>query len=144
MGTDRQPSAQDIRRLLAFLPRLYPERERSLAQWVGGDRGEDGTFPMPWPRYSEEVEAFFHLVGDQRCWLDYEYVPEESATLLSTESGVSNAGIPEIQKMLTYVLRGERFCDGFWEAMIREGHVRRLLERLAEIEREGLPEPQAC
>ncbi len=143
MGTDRQPDAQDIRKLVGFLPRLYPEEKQSLAQWVGGGRGEDGTLLMPWPQYIEEVEAFFDLVREQGCWLDYEYVPEESAELLSTDSGVSNAGIPEIQKMLTYVLRGERFCDGFWEAMIRDCHVRRILERLAEIEHEGFPESRA-
>ena len=32
--------------------------------------------------------------------------------------------------MLTYYVRGERFCDGHLDAMITEGHIRRLLERL--------------
>jgi len=36
--------------------------------------------------------------------------------------------------MLTYCVRGERFGDGDWGAMIEDGHVRRLLERLAEIQ----------
>ena len=33
---------------------------------------------------------------------------------------------------------GERFCDGWWGSMIEEAHVRRLLEYLVGIEREGL------
>jgi hypothetical protein len=35
--------------------------------------------------------------------------------------------------MLTYCVRGERFSDGHWGAMIEAGYVRRLLERLAEL-----------
>ena len=35
--------------------------------------------------------------------------------------------------MLTFCVRGERFCDGHWAAMIEGGQVRRLLERLAEL-----------
>ena len=36
--------------------------------------------------------------------------------------------------MLTYFVRGERFCDGHWGRLIEGGHVRRILERLAELE----------
>ena len=36
--------------------------------------------------------------------------------------------------MLTCVLRGERFSDGWWGHMIEAGYVRRILERLAELE----------
>ena len=92
---------------------------------------------MPWPEYNEVVSTFFDLVREQGCWLDYDYDPVETAKLFANETTVKHATIPEIRRMLTYIVRGERFCDGFWEGMIEEGHVRRLLERLAEIEREG-------
>ena len=39
--------------------------------------------------------------------------------------------------MLTFCVRGERFCDGHWAAMIEGGQVRRLLERLKEIRDAG-------
>jgi hypothetical protein len=29
------------------------------------------------------------------------------------------------------MVRGERFCDGHWAAMLEQGHLRRWLERLA-------------
>jgi hypothetical protein len=31
-------------------------------------------------------------------------------------------------------VRGERFNEGHWGAMIEQGYVRRLLERLAELQ----------
>ena len=70
--------------------------------------------------------------------MDRNYEPVEAVELLKDEVAVREATIPELQQMLTAVVRGERFCDGWWGSMIEDGHVRRLLERLAEIEREGL------
>ena len=40
------------------------------------------------------------------------------------------ATLSRIKTMMTYCLRGERFCDGHWDAMIGDGHIRRLFERL--------------
>ena len=38
--------------------------------------------------------------------------------------------------MLTYCVRGERFCDGFWGSAIESGKIRAILERLKEIQQE--------
>ncbi|MEI2789718.1 MAG: DUF6508 domain-containing protein [Steroidobacteraceae bacterium] len=46
---------------------------------------------------------------------------------------VRRASLDEIRTMLTYCVRGERFCDGHWGAQILGAHVRRLLERLVEL-----------
>ena len=135
--TKRQPDARDIRELVAFLPRLYGDERRPVAEWVRGRKAKEGALVIPWPKYNEDVEAFFHLLCKE-CWIDYEYVPEEAGRLLEDEAAVKKATIQEIQMMFTFVLRGERFCDGFWEGMIKDGHIRRLLERLKEIERQGI------
>lgn len=46
---------------------------------------------------------------------------------------VESADLKQIKTLLNYCVRGERFCDGFWARMIEDGHIRRILERLAEI-----------
>ena len=46
------------------------------------------------------------------------------------------ASLSEIKTMLTYCVRGERFSDGHWAAMIEKGYIRRVLERLNEIKLE--------
>ena len=38
--------------------------------------------------------------------------------------------------MLTYCVRGERFSDGHWEAMVESGVIRSILERLQELRAE--------
>ena len=130
--TEREPSARDIQALLEFLPKLYGEdAPPPVAQWISETK--DGALAFPWPEYNETVESFINLIVKQGCWMDGDYIPEEAEKLLMDEEAVGAAKLPEIQRMFTLVVRGERFCDGWWASMIEDGHVRRLLERLAEI-----------
>jgi hypothetical protein len=87
---------------------------------------------MPWPEYDKVVEEFFRAASAE-YWTDYEYSPEEAARMLEDHDVVKNATLSRIKTMITYCVRGERFCDGHWGAMIEDGHIRRLLERLAEL-----------
>ena len=91
---------------------------------------------MPWPVYDEIVKAFFEEASKD-CWMDVDYVPIEAGRMLEDEARVRVATMDEIRTMLTYCVRGERFSEGHWGAMIEGGHVQRLLERLAEIQSTG-------
>lgn len=53
--------------------------------------------------------------------------------MLNDERKINQASLADIRCMLTFCVREERFCDGHIGAMISEGYVRRILERLAEI-----------
>jgi hypothetical protein len=46
---------------------------------------------------------------------------------------VKNSSLDQIKTMLTYCVRGERFCDGHWQVMVEGGYIRSLLERLSEL-----------
>jgi hypothetical protein len=126
------PTAAEFERLLAFLPRLSAEGFAPIRRWGGGDKNANGAYVMPWPVYDEVVNELFEAAG-QDCWMDFEYVPDQAGQLLLSEYGVRNATLDQLKTMLTYCVRGERFCDGHWGVMIEGGHVRRLLERLAEL-----------
>jgi hypothetical protein len=53
--------------------------------------------------------------------------------MLQDEQAVKTASLAGIKTMLTFCLRGERFSDGHWAAMIEKGYIRRVLERLNKI-----------
>lgn len=131
------PTAQEIEALVAFLPRLYAAGFLPITQWHGGDQLPDGSTSMPWPEYDPLVEEFTRAVASGG-WLDYAYRPEEAHQMFADEDFIKTAALPQIKTMLTYFVRGERFSDGHWAAMITGGHIRRLLERLAEL---GSPPP---
>lgn len=118
--------------LVSFLPKLHAADFVPVRRWAGGEKRRDGSITMPWPEYDAVVLRFFEAAG-QDCWMDFDYVPVEAGRILEDQVLVRRASLDQIKTMLTYCVRGERFCDGHWGAMIEQGHVRRLLERLAEI-----------
>jgi len=126
------PTAKEIQHLVSFLPRLYAEGMSPVRKWHGGATEEEGVFQWPWPEYEEVVSEFFHAAS-RDCWFDYGYLSKGAAEMLSNAQVVRNADLAQIKTMLTYCVRGERFCDGHWAAMIKGGHIRRLLERLREL-----------
>ncbi len=132
MDPTRLPVLEEIEELVAFLPKLYADGFKPIRRWGGGEQVKDGSFTMPWPDYDEVVIEFFRAAGKD-CWCDYAYHPEEAGRMLKDEEFVKTSSLPQIKTMLTYCVRGERFCDGHWAAMIERGHIRRLLDRLAEI-----------
>jgi len=128
----RAPTSREIDQLVAFLPRLYAEGVTPIREWGGGTTAQDGTYTLPWPRYEAVVEEFFRVASSE-CWTDYGYDPHEAGRMLMNEDAVRAADLPQVKAMLTYCVRGEHFGEGHWGAMVEGGHVRRLLERLAEL-----------
>jgi hypothetical protein len=87
---------------------------------------------MPFPEYDPLVEEFFCTAG-QECWCDYGYDPVETGQMIRDAEFIKSSSLDQIKTMLTYCVRGERFSDGHWGAMIESGCIRALLERLAEL-----------
>lgn len=131
MNNARKPTIPEIDQLTAYLPILYADGFNPVKVWHSG-RQKDETIQMPYPEYDEVVTDFFHLVAKD-CWMDYEYVPENARQSLENEEAIKSASLGEIKTMLTYCVRGERFCDGHWESMIVNGYVCQILERLIEV-----------
>ena len=132
MNKSRLPTREEIETLSSYLPRLYAEGFSPIERWDGGEKLNDGSISMPYPKYDPLVDEFFgHVSSDG--WLDYEYNPEQAYEMLKDENAVKAASLEQIQTMLTFCVRGERFSDGHWGHMIEQGYIRRLLERLNRI-----------
>ncbi len=128
----RLPTPQEIEELVSFLPRLYADGLTPIKRWVGGTKDENGVIILSWPEYEKVVEEFFQ-VASRDCWIDYAYSPEDSGRMIENDDCIKAADLAQTKTMLTFCVRGERFCDGHWGAMIERGHIRRLLKRLAEL-----------
>lgn len=129
----RLPTLQEIEALLAFLPRLQAQKCGLVQGWHDGSvQTQDAILVSFTPVYSDVVQDFFRIAAGE-CWMDRDYQPEEAGRMLDDHEAVRTADLAGIRAMLTYCVRGERFCDGHWAAMIRDGHIARLLERLAEL-----------
>ncbi len=132
MKNSRLPTREEIETLTSYLPRLYAEGFSPVERWDGGEKLEDGSISMPYPKYDPLVNEFFRHVSSDG-WLDYEYNPENAYEMLKDDNTIKAASLEQIQTMLTFCVRGERFSDGHWATMIEKGYIRQLLERLNEI-----------
>ena len=89
-------------------------------------------YEMPWPKYEKIVEEFFRVIT-REYWIDFNYPSKKPERMLEDHEFIKTADLEQIKTMLTFCARGEHFCDGGWGFMIEKGHIRRLLERLAEL-----------
>jgi hypothetical protein len=128
----KEPSKQDIQELIAFLPVFAAEGFDPISDWSGGELLPGGAYSFPFPVYHPAVERFFQLAGKEP-WCDYEYMKKDVPALLQDPDFLPGASLDEIKSLLTFCVRGERFCDGHWGDVIREGLVQRVLERLTAI-----------
>jgi len=136
MNKSRIPALEEIETLTSYLPRLYADGFSPVESW-GGGKMKDGSMTLPYPKYDLLVDEFFrHISSDG--WLDYEYNPEQASQMIRDEKIVKAASLEQIQTMLTYCIRGERFSDGHWGEMIEKGYIRQLLERLNDIKAEQM------
>jgi len=132
----------EIDQLTAYLPILYADGYEPIKEWHGGVKSKDGVIQLPYPDYDEAVIQFFRLASKD-FWLDYQYNPQEAELTLTNEKAVASATLEEIKTLVTYCVRGERFCDGHWGAMIEQGYVRQILERLIVIRKQLGENPEA-
>jgi hypothetical protein len=122
-----------IDELLRFLPVLGTPCPNTEPKWQGLDsKPEDGVLTMPYPNYPKVVEEFFALAG-REWWCDYGYDPSAASELVQSDAAIASASLAQIKTMLTFCVRGERFCDGHWGAMIREGRIGAILRRLSQL-----------
>ena len=128
--SDEPVTCEKVDELLGFLPLFDVPGRQFVKRWAGGEKTEDGAITVPYPIYADDVLEFFLLAG-QPCWSDYGYEPAKARKMLEDDKFIEKATLEEIKTMLTYCVRGERFCDGHWEAVLKSGRVTAILRRLA-------------
>ena len=126
------PEKPDIEELVDFLPRLYAPGFTAIDRWRGGTTNEAGVITISWPEYNETVKAFFRSASKE-CWTDFEYDPAIAGPRVRDPAYIRTASLAHLQTLITFCVRGERFCDGFWAGTIEEGHIKNILERLKEL-----------
>lgn len=122
------PQPAEMDELISYLPQLYPNGIAIKTYTV-----PEGTH---WPLYFDVVNDFYRAIAKD-CWNDFDYLNNGAELMLDNEPYIARASLADIQTLLTYCSRGERFCDGHNGRMIEKGHVLSILRRL-EVLRGGV------
>lgn len=94
-------------------------------QWKGG-KESDGIMEIPYPDYPDEIWASFSIFDPDTDYSDnYE---KYCKGILPTDMNVR-----QIRTMLTFIERGERFCDGHVQRYLENNILLKLLLRLDDL-----------
>ncbi len=90
-------------------------------------QSEPGELTFSYPKYEPWVWKIFELLTH-----DYQYnITIEK--IKKSKKKISDFNFEEVKAMLTYIERGERFCDGFIAHLIENGVLLELLRQLKKI-----------
>jgi hypothetical protein len=126
------PSAQDIDLLLSFLPKLYAVGAQTFTSNPTEEPIQENVVQIGSPNYSDVVYEFFAVAG-RPVWNDRDYVNKQVGEVLSDPRKIATASLQDMKTLLTFCVRGERFCDGYWGDLVDGGQIRLILNRLAEL-----------
>jgi len=114
-------SAAAVDELLSFLP--------ALAAFARDEAARSAPPPQPTPAQHEAMWALFRAASSPP-WCDYGYEPASAGAMVRSDAAIAGASLDQVRTMLTYCVRGERFCDGHWEHLVTTGRVPAILRRL--------------
>jgi len=107
--------------LLRFLPLFSDTKRKFVTQW-------DGAKQVPYP---DDIKEFFRLAA-QEWWTEKDYVNQFGGKRCDDKT-IAHADIETIRTMFTFCVRGEYFQDGFWNTVLADGTVQKILKRLQEL-----------
>lgn len=96
---------------------------------LGGETLKDGAISMPFSEPSKQLSEFMKYMYDNDL-IDKNYLENHKKI---ENKDIKDMDYNEIMTSITYFLRGERFCSGFWYSNFKDGTILKLLERLEEL-----------
>ena len=107
------PNLADLHRLATLGQRIQRNSDGANPRWHQMQQQVDGTLSWPWPEYPAAREDFVQEAS-RNCWSDPSYEPSNTARMFNDEGFVATASLSQLRTMVTYFVRGEKFCDGHW------------------------------
>ncbi len=127
--------------LAAFLP-VFERADFRLGTWAGGEMMADGVIQMPYYSFGPEAARFISIA--------YEFgwvIPFDWGTWAQTPKGqllsaggdaVATATPDDLARLLTTLIRSERFGDGQLEGAYESGLLTAIVSRAAALASQGL------
>jgi hypothetical protein len=114
------------------------DAEPTYATWAGGevvdtivvDGVEKPVTQAPYPVYREAVQRLHTTVGQLGLVVPYDWMGWEGVRLHRGGAGMADAPVADAVRMVTAIIRSERFGDGSIESALADGTFQAALGRL--------------
>ncbi|GAB3494454.1 hypothetical protein GCM10027341_10640 [Spirosoma knui] len=120
----------DWNKLFELIPEI--ESTEKFGEIKGGDALPDGSITMPYWSSTNIVDKFFHAVNDLDIVPVYNWASwQEGKSLLDDNStDYNNLPIETLCKLLTVIIRADRFSDGYLVSMFANGNMLKIIKAM--------------
>ncbi len=125
---------------LASLLPAFEAPDVDFGTWKGGEEIEPGVIRMPWFSHSGIASRFVHVAyadGWVRPfdWGRWSKTPK-AQRLYHDRRALSDATVPDLVRLLTTIIRSERFGEGAIAGAMEEGVIAAVLRRIEQLRRD--------
>lgn len=116
---------EDEKNLKANSKKL-PKLKTQKVTWKAPKQKEDGVITLGFPVYSKEVDNWVKEFYDLKL-ADHNYI--ENYDIYKTKK-IAELTLEETLSYITFIIRGERFCDGHIARYLEDGTIEQLCKNL--------------
>lgn len=119
------------RKILVYI-NYFEDENIDFFTWQQPSKTDDGIIQMGYPIYDEKFKIFIKDVYDSNLLIDsyFDYLEQHQIDTSKLTGYISNADFQLLRAILTYTVRGERFCDGYWGQAIKDKVFLNILYRI--------------
>jgi hypothetical protein len=99
--------------------------------WQRPEHGEPLYFPFP--LYSDAVNELQTLVYELGLISSFDWMSWPGTQRYTAGTGIASARAAEAARLMTAIIRGERFCDGTVAEALRDGTLATVLARARKL-----------
>ena len=103
--------------------------ETVFAEWAGGQT-VDGVTHVPYPEYTPAVERLRAAIGGAGLIVPYDWMQWDGIERYREPAALADASEADAVRLITAIVRSERFSDGSIEGALERGLLQAALERL--------------
>jgi hypothetical protein len=124
-------TVEQLDAVLRHLPALE-DPEVDFGYLVPPVRGDNGVITIGYFVESEQVSSLRSDLEGQGIIFPFRWSEwlDEAKHLYTEPSALQKADLLSLRKLLFLHIRKERFCQGHWVNMLKEGHIAAILRRI--------------
>lgn len=132
-----QPPAEQLKwtPVLAWRTRLA-DANFDPGRFDDGEELQPGVFSLPTAELSDDALAFIRCLYDQQVVAGFDWsgwLDEGGRQLAEDPERLVTASLEECRMLLTAHVRADRFMDGHLLAVLTNGHLLAILDRIGEL-----------
>jgi hypothetical protein len=143
----RAAGAEAWERLRSAVDAVEAADPAALAVWKGGEQvrtivvdGEErAVTQMPYVEYAPPVRALLGAVGSVGAFVPYDWMSWDGHARYPDASSIAAAPLADIVRLLTAIVRADRFTEGTIATVLEDGRLVAAVERLLGWHRDADP-----